>query len=115
MRASGKHSKQGSSLLDDLRDNIAKCLVEGQIEPARAEQISVELRNRIAADWGGQLIYVPKDTVEQTCKRDRDLYNEFNGTNHDTLASKYGLSMQWVYQIIRRMRIIDRQPSLFED
>ncbi len=45
------------------------------------------------------------------------IFNEFNGTNHRDLAKKYGVSMQWVYTIVKRINkeeIAKRQFNMFE-
>ncbi|EDJ7116989.1 DNA-binding protein, partial [Escherichia coli] len=43
---------------------------------------------------------------------------EFNGRNHHELARKFGVSLQWVYSVVKRVRKeeLDRmQGKLFAD
>lgn len=55
-------------------------------------------------NWGGLNIYMPKSQVLFSCEREKQIYNEFNGTNHAALAKKYGLSVQWIYKIVKRVQ-----------
>ncbi|MOA58273.1 Mor transcription activator family protein [compost metagenome] len=49
-------------------------------------------------------------------RRDRQIYDDFNGSNQSALARKYGVSLQWVYKIIKAVRkeeIARRQGDMF--
>lgn len=37
-------------------------------------------------------------------RRDRQIYDEFNETNHSELARKYAVSLQWIYMIVKAVR-----------
>ncbi|HEL5982467.1 TPA: DNA-binding protein, partial [Escherichia coli] len=48
----------------------------------------------------------------------REIFREFNGRNHHELARKFGVSLQWVYSVVKRVRkeeISRLQGQLFED
>ncbi|MBE8614120.1 DNA-binding protein, partial [Morganella morganii] len=50
-------------------------------------------------------------------QRDREIFNEFDGRNHHELARKFGVSLQWIYSVVKRVRKeeLDRmQGKLFD-
>ncbi|WP_330166238.1 Mor transcription activator family protein, partial [Escherichia coli] len=67
---------------------------------------------------GGQNVYFPMGMVWKVSQRDREIFREFNGRNHHELARKFGVSLQWVYSVVKRVRkeeISRLQGQLFED
>ncbi|MCN1890813.1 DNA-binding protein [Escherichia coli] len=88
------------------------------IEPAIADQIGQAVANRMMQVWGGQNVYFPMGMVWKVSQRDREIFREFNGRNHHELARKFGVSLQWVYSVVKRVRKeeLDRmQGKLFAD
>ena len=70
----------------------------------------------MATHWGGQNIYFPMGLSYILSKRDRQIYAEFNGNNHSELARKYGISLQWVYKLIKTVHkeeMATRQQDMF--
>ncbi len=57
--------------------------------------------------FGGFSIYIPKVMPDY----EKRVIAEFNGYNHATLATKYNVSMNTIYKIIREHK--PKQPSLF--
>lgn len=55
---------------------------------------------------GGRQFYIPTAKVLEVGIRDNQLLQDFNGANVDDLARKYGLSIQRVYDIIKKQREI---------
>lgn len=108
---------KGPELLVDLTDNIAAALVElASIDQEKAAQLASEIADRMAAHWGGQNIYFPMGLSVKLSKRDQLIYDEFDGTNHSDLARKFGVSLQWIYKIVKTVRqeeIARRQQDLF--
>ena len=72
--------------------------------------------NHIAQCWGGEVIYIPRNLVLLLNERDRKIFNEFKDTNHRELTRKYNVSMQWIYQIVKKItkeEIARRQFDMF--
>ncbi|VEB40151.1 Uncharacterized conserved protein [Chromobacterium violaceum] len=46
----------------------------------------------------------PAGKSSKSAERDRQILAEFNGANHASLAQKHGISVQWVYKIIKNAR-----------
>lgn len=74
------------------------------------------MENHIAQCWGGEVIYIPRNLVLLLNERDRKIFNEFKDTNHRELTRKYNVSMQWIYQIVKKItkeEIARRQFDMF--
>lgn len=110
---------KGPELLVDLTDHIAIALVElASMESGTAQQVAGEITDRMSAHWGGQNIYFPIGQSIKLSRRDRQIYDDFNGSNHRELVAKYGASLQWIYKIVKAVRkeeLARRQKDLFGD
>lgn len=110
---------KGPELLADLAAHAAAISIELlNLDPDAAEQLGVELAERMAGHWGGQNLYFPMGLSLQLSKRDKQIYAEFDGMNHGDLARKYSVSVQWVYKIVKAARLAEmarRQEDLFTE
>ncbi|HFI2258486.1 TPA: Mor transcription activator family protein, partial [Escherichia coli] len=110
---------KGPELLVELAQHTSETVREIiDIEPATADQIGQAVANRMMQVWGGQNVYFPMGMVWKVSQRDREIFREFNGRNHHELARKFGVSLQWVYSVVKRVRkeeISRLQGQLFED
>lgn len=106
-------------LLTDMQAHVMAALVElAAMHSDAADQVSREVVQRMATHWGGQNIYFPMGLSVRLSERDHQLFSEFNGANHSDLARKYGVSLQWVYKIVKQVRaeqLRAKQGSLFGD
>ena len=105
-------------LIADLEDQACACLLAHVPQISRCAAISKQLSRHITDNWRGQIIYFPKNTGGELDERDRQIWAEFDGKNHQQLAKKYNLATQQIYQIIKRARAADlqaRQRSIFDD
>ncbi|MCU1717439.1 Mor transcription activator family protein [Pseudomonas sp. 5P_3.1_Bac2] len=104
-------------LLLDLTQHVAHALAElTALDASHAEQVASAVAERMAAHWGGQNIYFPMGLSIRLSRRDRQVYDKFNGHNQSELAREFGVSLQWVYKIIKAVRkeeIARRQVDLF--
>lgn len=105
-------------ILLDLAEHTRELLVQKcQFEDSQAKQIGVELAQCIAENWGGEVIYIPKALLIALSERDLAIWRDFNGSNQRELARKYGVSMQWVYQIVKKVQkeeVAKRQFDIFK-
>ncbi|HGO6308141.1 MAG: Mor transcription activator family protein [Kingella denitrificans] len=106
-------------LVADLETHTAELLArELNIPKEQAVMAGKKLSRHLTDNWGGQLIYIPKNHGGRLDERDRQIYAEFDGRNHQQLAKKYDLAVQQVYKIIKTARQADaaaRQGGLFGD
>lgn len=106
-----------STMLKDLKVSIREALIAKAFDPHhadRAAQIAVDTLREI---YGGDQPYIPKDD-ERLDKRDWEIWQEFNGTNHAALAKKHGLTERQIYNriaIIRPIAQARMQGNLFEE
>lgn len=103
-------------LLADLADQVAVKLVEQGIEAERAAEIGLAAAEHIRANWSGQSLYLPKGVQYDLSRRDMEIFERFNGTNHEVLAREYNLTVMRIYQIIKAVKaemVRRRQGSLF--
>ncbi|WP_319405144.1 Mor transcription activator family protein [uncultured Desulfosarcina sp.] len=49
---------------------------------------------------GGESLYIPKSDKLTRAARDRQIRDEFNGTNHKELARRHNLSIVWIRNIV---------------
>lgn len=91
---------------------------EAQLDEECAKRLAVSISKVLVEDFGGEIIYIPKNILIQLSGRDWAIYNEFTGNNHKELARKYKVSVAWVYQIIKRVHkqeVNKRQGDMFAD
>jgi len=113
-----KRSK-GPELLHDLAEHVATALVELiELDRARAKHVGLEIARRMAGHWGGQLVYFPLGTAIELSERDCAIWQKFTGANHSELAREFKVSLQWIYKIVKAMRLEEqerRQGGLFPE
>ena len=104
-------------LLADLAKHTVSTIKQfSDIDDNLAENIGMIVAMRIGDAWGGLNIYMPKASSLFFCEREKQIFNEFTGNNHAYLARKYKLSLQCIYQIIKRVQkdeINKRQYQMF--
>ena len=113
----GDFRSKGPELLVDLTEHVAASLKElVSMDEGAARHVAKEVADRMAAHWGGQNVYFPMGLAGKLSRRDRLIYEEFNGTNQSDLARKWGVSLQWIYKIVKAVRkdeIARRQVDMF--
>ncbi|VVE05741.1 Mor transcription activator family protein [Pandoraea nosoerga] len=118
-RLKGDFKSKGPELLVDLAEQCVLVLLESAgLDADKATQVGREIADRMAAHWGGQNIYFPMGLSYKLSQRDRQIYDDFNGANHSELARKYGVSLQWIYKIVKTVRqeeMARRQGDMFAE
>ena len=118
-RQKGDFKSKGPELLVDLAEQCSVALREtAGMDKDKAEQVGREIADRMASHWGGQNIYFPMGLSYKLSQRDRQIYDDFTGSNHSELARKYGVSLQWIYKIVKTVRqeeMARRQGALFTE
>jgi Mor family transcriptional regulator len=112
--------RQMAEITDLIADELGKC--EPPQEPAAARRLAGRLMARLAREFGGSSLYLPKaDALERTL-RDARLWAEYDGTvdgPHGVreLARREDMTMIHVYRILAVQRGLHRravQRDLFE-
>lgn len=79
-----------------------------------ADQAAYDMLRRVLETCGGEYFYVPKDIRLAAHRREVDVWEQFTGHNQRELARKFGVTVQYIYQIIARMREKDRKERQSE-
>lgn len=111
--------RSAPELLADMAAHATEILKEiGKISHDEAEVLAWAVTDRIAENWGGQSLYIPRGCILGVEKEHLDIFNDFNGHNHSELAQKYKKSVIWIYAVVKRVRqqlLARRQGGLFDN
>ncbi len=97
-------NSRAPEFLADLLAHTKQTLMNHGFSEEQADLIAREISIVMRHTWGGQQIYFPHWLRESLSERDRQIYDEFTGGNHSELASKYHVSVQWVYKIVKSVQ-----------
>lgn len=88
-----------SIFIESVELSINKALEKGDTK----EEIAKIFIETFADYCGGINFYIPKNYARniKNNARNRLIRKEFNGTNHQELAIKYRVSLQWIYKIVK--------------
>ena len=105
-------------LLADVAAHASEIAAAHGLRADIADLLGATIADHLAEHWGGQVISIPKDYYYKLSDTHLQIYQEFTGQNHMELVRKYGISLQWIYKLIKRVgkRETDkRQGKLFDD
>lgn len=103
-------------LLADLSARATELLRAEGLPDDQAKAVAFKLAESVRQHWGGQLIYVPIGTDFEITQRDVAMWEKFDGRNHEALAREFGMSLQHVYRVVKKMGRLARardQRDLF--
>lgn len=90
-----------------LYDIIYHALIRQGMSGKQALMVAEESTDTILDEFGGENLYIPKNISGKAARRNRQIYDEFTGDNHDELAKKYGVTLQRIYAIIKEQRQLE--------
>jgi len=102
-------------LIDKAAEPVAAKL---QVSAEQAREAVFQVCEIIRKDWAGENLYLPKGLAHDINKRDLEMYEAFNGTNHSQLGKRFNLTTRQVYERIALVSVAEfkrRQPRLFEE
>lgn len=109
--------QKAPELLNHLYVKIKNAGVATNLSEEESRLLAKKVTLDIAHDFGGEMIYIPKGILVHLTGRDLKIWQEFNGKNHNELARKYGVSVVWVYKILKKVQqeeVAKRQIDMFE-
>lgn len=109
----GRQNDKSSRFLDDFRKAVVAAIVQFGGDAAKRDDIAAAVVEGFVGRWGGLTIYIPQGWMYDNNSRDEKIYAKFNGSNTMALAREYDLSMQQIYNIVRKQRqlLIDKYQT----
>jgi len=106
-------------ILRDLIDKADEPIAEKlQIPIGSAREAVFLVCEIIRRDWSGDNLYLPKGLAHDINKRDLEMYEAFNGSNHSELSKRFGITVRQVYERLGLVSVSEfnrRQPGLFTE
>ncbi len=87
-----------------------------KMDHQEAAVAAFELAEKVRQVFGGGMIYISKAVSWVLSKRNREIYDQFDGGNYAALGRQFGLTEMQVRNIIKKLRQADlaaRQGGLF--
>lgn len=100
-----------TELLADLAEFLEHHAREAGLSKKAAKDLGLAVATKLAEHWGGQSLYIPKNTAAKMRSRDTEIFSKFTGDNASDLAKEYNLSFQCIHRIIARERAVRRQKQ----
>lgn len=91
------------NILSDLKTMVYRTVAAAHGE-SRALSCVRAVVDCLYLNFRRQLIYVPTPLRHNSQVNIEHIWHDFNGRNHIELATKYRVSTQWVYRVIKQMR-----------
>jgi Mor family transcriptional regulator len=115
-RAGHTHDQWPESL-QDLRATVKATLGREGIKGKPADVLTDVLIVEISILFGGHRVYIPRGELLKKALRDQQIYERLGRESAADLATEYGMSEQWIYEIAGRQKqlLIRRtQGTLFD-
>lgn len=94
--------KKRQSLIQCVIDHAENVLRTQGITQDKAIQLATSIADRLAEDFGGQVITFPKDYNRKLRERDEQILADFDGSNFSELAMRYGMCDRTIRKLIAR-------------
>ncbi|MBQ1782921.1 MAG: hypothetical protein II007_04645 [Gammaproteobacteria bacterium] len=115
IRTSAVRARTAEFLLH-LHAHLTEGMVRNGLKLESAETIADHVIDAVREAFGGEPLYIPKGIGIDAVLKHHEIYADFTGRNHHVLVRKYGVSLQWVYHVVRtvgRAHSRRNQPDLF--
>jgi len=100
----------------ELADVVEAEILRHQAKPGTPREQAERLVVLIAQHMGGRPFYLPRGDDLVRMLRNRRIWRDFRGNNHEILADREGLTLPQIYKIVGEMKALEkrkRQPGLF--
>jgi len=114
---SAPQNKYAEELLSDLVNVFEQTLTRRSIDAGAAHDAACEATEEFRRRWGGLIVYIPKGRESEIDRRNLEIWQRFNGHNHNDLAREYDLTTQKIYAIVKRVKRAQtrlRQRDIFD-
>jgi Mor family transcriptional regulator len=100
----------------ELADVTEATILRHAARPGSPREQAERIVRAIAHYMGGRVIYLPKGDDLDRMLRNRAIWRDFTGNNHEALAERENLAVPTIYKIVGEMQALEkrkRQPGLF--
>lgn len=105
--------------LVELTEVIAATLIhKHEVTKDRAHKMGLSIAAGIARYFGGDRFYLPSGNKLDLMLRDKAIWDEFRGHNHQQLARKYKLTVVQIYNVLNKQKALHQskiQIPLFSE
>jgi Mor family transcriptional regulator len=105
----GKERKTPEFNLELILVAVETLCSHGVSQPT-AVTIGLEISKRLAEKFGGRQFYIPQGTAIESAQKAAKIYAEFDGSNYEELAMKYGFSEVWIRELVKRGKAAATKP-----
>lgn len=91
-----------SALLKFLAKAVVDYVKKMADEKQDAETIANAIVNNFCAHFSGENLVIPKDHKFKIYQRDQKILNEFNGLNLADISTRYSISVNALYRILKK-------------
>ncbi|MCG6659881.1 positive regulator of late transcription [Halomonas campisalis] len=98
--------------LMEVTDVAEQALVNHGLEQNRSRELAKVVIKALAFLHGGRVFYFPKGEGLDLALRDREIWERFDGHNHEELSREHGLTTTRIYGILaeqRKLRQSDKE------
>lgn len=90
---------------------VTAVLADHNVADSTAALAASAVTDMLAKNWAGQAFSFPKDYAWRLTQRDLEVYDKFTGNNHLELAREYGVRVNAIYKLIKRIRRIAQEQA----
>lgn len=104
-------SLKGTELTACMAAFLANFLRQHGLSEKQAAEISLDLMAEMSRHYGGQNVYFARDMKQKNAARADEIYDRFsrNELSLMEITQEYGISLQWVYHLLRTVRVQRRE------
>lgn len=104
-----------NELYTQAESAVVSVLQDHNVSADTAQLAASAVTDMLTQFWAGQAFSFPKDYAWRLTQRDIAVYNKFTGQNHLELAREYGVRVNAIYKLIRRIKKIAHELEGQED
>lgn len=96
-------------LLSDLAARAEQLLRAEGLPDTQARTVAFKIAECVRKHWGGQQVYIPIGREYEISQRDEQMWQKFNGHNHEDLVREFGVTLVHVYRVVGKMARLVRE------
>lgn len=97
----------GCEFTANLAVAVSDALIKKKIDSACAQDVAMDVMEQLRHFYGGQTVYFRRGVRPNLMDRDFEIYERHasNELSVQDITREYGISLQWVYHILRTVPV----------